>query len=206
MPHPDWNDSYVANTLPWDTGEPAPMLVAFVNAGSVAPGRALEIGAGTGTNSIWLAQQGFDVLGVDIAPRAVERARTKASGPAASRCRFEVCDFLGEPPAGKFSFVFDRGCFHVFDSAEERSRFAANVARVLADGGVWLSMIGSTEGPPREFGPPRRTARDVIDAVEPVLAIHELSSGQFEGPFQAAAWRFVARQRATPAQPSTRHG
>ncbi|HEY3807379.1 MAG TPA: class I SAM-dependent methyltransferase [Kofleriaceae bacterium] len=205
MAHPDWNDSYVASSLPWDTGAPAPMLVAFVNAGSVAPGRTLEIGAGTGTNAIWLAEHGFDVLGVDVAPRAIEMARAKVTKATAERCRFEVNDFLGEPPAGTFSFVFDRGCFHVFDGADQRARFAANVARVLADGGVWLSLIGSTEGPPREFGPPRRTARDIIDAVEPALAIEELSSGRMEGPFDAAAWRFVARRRAMPAQPSTRH-
>jgi SAM-dependent methyltransferase len=204
MAHRDWNDSYASKDLPWDTGTPEPVLVAFVEAGSVAPGRTLEIGAGTGTNARWLAERGFDVLGVDVAPRAVELARTKAGD--AARCRFEVNDFLVEPPAGKFAFVFDRGCFHVFDEADERARFAANVARVLAPGGLWLSLIGSTEGPPRDFGPPRRSAREVIAAVEPVLAIQELAATSFDGDrFHAAAWRCVARQRDVPAQPSTRH-
>ncbi|HEY1813402.1 MAG TPA: class I SAM-dependent methyltransferase [Kofleriaceae bacterium] len=203
MAHPEWNDSYVANELPWDTGTPEPVLVAFVQAGSVAPGRTLEIGAGTGTNARWLAEQGFDVLGVDLAPRAVEMARAKAGSSA----RFEVNDFLGAPPAGSFSFVFDRGCFHVFDEPDDRARFAANVARALAPDGIWLSLIGSTEGPPRDFGPPRRSARDVMAAVEPSLAIQELASTSFEGGrFHAAAWRCVARRRSMPAQPSTRRG
>ena len=194
----DWNQSYATHDLPWDTGAPEPLLVAFVQAGSVAPGRALDIGAGTGTNSRWLAEHGFDVLGVDIAPRAVEIARAKSPS-----CRFEVTDFLVAPPAGPFSFVFDRGCFHLFDDDAERARFAANVARVLAPDGVWLSLVGSTEGPPRDVGPPRRSAREVAAAVEPVLALHELSTAHFDGG--AAMWRCVAGPRAVPAQPSTRH-
>ena len=205
MAQRDWNQSYMSSDLPWDTGKPESMLVEVVR--TVAPGRALEIGAGTGTNARWLAEHGFDVLGVDVAPRAVELARARWTERPGARCRFEVNDFLREPPAGPFAFVFDRGCFHVFDEAEDRARFAANVAKVLAPDGQWLSLIGSTEGPPRDFGPPRRSARDVVIAIEPVLAIHELAATQFgdgDGSPQWPAWRCRARPRAVPAQPSTR--
>lgn len=44
MPHPSWNESYASGELPWDTGEPEPLLVEFVTSGGVAPGRTLEIG------------------------------------------------------------------------------------------------------------------------------------------------------------------
>jgi SAM-dependent methyltransferase len=113
MSHPSWNDSYASGEpLPWDTGTPDPMLVEMIEADVIAPGRALEIGCGTGTNAIYLAQHGFDVLGVDISPAAVEIARVKAHGA----CRFETVDFLNDaPPDGPFQFVFDRGCFHTFD-------------------------------------------------------------------------------------------
>ena len=95
-------------------------------------------------------------------------------------CRFATLDFLtAPPPDGPFQFVFDRGCFHVFDEPGERQRFAAQVAAVLTPGGVWLSLVGSTEGPPREVGPPRRSAREVILAIEPVLEIVELRSAAF---------------------------
>lgn len=62
----------------------------------------LEIGAGTGTNSIWMAERDFDVLGVDVAPLAVERAQAKMHGRALP-CRFAVWDlkFAGAyPPWG----------------------------------------------------------------------------------------------------------
>jgi SAM-dependent methyltransferase len=199
-----WNENYASGTLPWDTGRVESALADFVQSGAVAPGRALDIGAGRGTNARWLAERGFDVLGVDIAPLAVEQARERTTGAIAARCRFEARDFLADPPAGPFAFVFDRGCFHVFDNAADRERFAANVARVLAPGGVWLSLIGSTEGPAREMGPPRRSARDVADAIEPALAIEDLSAIFFDSDEPApSAWRCVARKRTMPAQPST---
>jgi SAM-dependent methyltransferase len=206
MSQPSWNDHYASGDLPWDSGAPDPLLTAFVTAGRVAPGRTLEVGAGTGSNAIWLAERGFDVLGVDVSPLAVEAARAKLAGRTV-RCRFETRDFLagpiGEPP---FDFVFDRGCFHVFDEPEQQAAFAARVAAALTPGGTWLSLLGSTEGPPREFGPPRRSARDIATAIEPSLEIVELSAAELDdGPAATKAWVCLARRRREPAQPSSRH-
>jgi SAM-dependent methyltransferase len=206
MPHPDWNDRYASGELPWDTGKPDEHLVAAVESARVRPGRALEIGCGTGTNALWLAAHGFDVVGVDVAPLAIEKARAKAKG--AANCRFEVVDFLAKDVAGgPFDFVFDRGCFHVFDDEGVRAQFAARVAAHLAAGGQWLSLIGSTEGPPRDGGPPRRSARDVMNAVEPALELVELRAAHFEALLDMpapAAWVCRSRKRAVAAQPSTR--
>jgi SAM-dependent methyltransferase len=194
MPHPPWNESYKSGELPWDTGEPELLLVEFVGSGRVVPCRTLEIGAGTGTNALWLAERGFDVVGIDIAPLAVERAAVKLGGRDL-RCCFHTLDFLAaEPPDPPFQFVFDRGCFHVFDEPDERSRFASRVASILAPGGLWLSLIGSTEGPPREVGPPRRSAREVTLAVEPALEIIELRSAEFRA-HGAQAWFCLSRRR-----------
>jgi SAM-dependent methyltransferase len=204
MPHPSWNESYASGQLPWDTGQPEPLLVEFVTSGAVVPGPTLEIGAGTGTNAIWMAERGFDVLGVDISPLAVERAHAKMEGRAL-RCRFAAWDFLAAPPpSGPFQFVFDRGCFHVFDEPGERQRFAAQVAAALAPGGLWLSLIGSTEGPARDVGPPRRSAREVTLAIEPALEIVELRSVEFRGN-NAKAWFCLSCRRTMSAQSSTRH-
>ena len=150
-----------------------------------------------------MAERGFDVLGVDISPLAVERAHAKMEGRAL-RCRFAAWDFLAAPPPdGPFQFVFDRDCFHVFDEAGERRRFAAQVAAALARGGLWLSLIGRTEGPPRDVGPPRRSAREVTLAIEPALEIVELRSAEFRD-HNAKAWFCLSRQRRIPAQPSSR--
>jgi SAM-dependent methyltransferase len=199
----DWNSDYASGFLPWDTGTPDDSLVALVRAGVVTPGRTLEVGCGTGTNARWLAEQGFTVLGVDVAPIAIETARSKAP-----QCRFEVLDFLtSDPPGGPFDFVFDRGCWHVFDEAADRKRFARRAAALLAPGGKWLSLIGSTEGAPRDVGPPRRSAREVTSAIEPALEILELRMIHFDidQPEPPKAWLCLSRRRDIPAQPSTRH-
>lgn len=204
MPHRPWNESYASGQLPWDTGQPEPVLVDFVTSGAVMPSLTLEIGSGTGTNAIWMAERGFDVLGVDVSPLAVERARARLAGRAL-RCRFAALDFLAASlPAGPFQFVFDRGCFHVSDEPDERHQFAARVPAALTPGGLWLSLIGSTEGSPREFGPPRRSAVEVTLAIEPALEIVELRLAEFHGS-NAKAWLCLSRRRTTPAQTSTRH-
>jgi len=208
MTQADWNARYAEGAPPWDTGQPDEHLVEVVRAGGIVPGRALEVGCGTGTNAVWLAQQGFDVLGVDLSPLAIEKARARAAA-AGRECRFEVLDFLsGEPPSGPFGLVFDRGCFHVFDEPEARARFASRVAALLEPGGSWLSVIGSTEGAPREVGPPRRSVRDIAAALEPVLEIVTIRSAPFgvNGETAPRGWLCLSRRRAIPAQPSTRRG
>jgi 2-polyprenyl-3-methyl-5-hydroxy-6-metoxy-1,4-benzoquinol methylase len=97
MPHPSWNESYASGQLPWDTGQPEPLLVEFVASSGVKPGPTLEVGAGTGTNAIWMAERGFNVLGVDVSPLAVEKARAKMEGRPLP-CRFEALDFLAGYP------------------------------------------------------------------------------------------------------------
>lgn len=206
MPQPDWDERYLAGETPWDTGEPDQHLVEFLRRCPAERGRALDVGCGTGTNALWLARQGFRVLGVDISPAGIEKARAKV-GTTAPNCQFEIADFLRDTTSGgPFDLVFDRGCFHVFDEAEKRARFAACVASLLKPDGRWLSLIGSTEGPARDYGPPRRRARDVTDAIEPALQILELRSIEFRAniPAPVAAWWCLSRPRMVRAQPSTR--
>lgn len=204
MSRPDWNERYAAATTPWDTGRPDPHLVALL---PTLPGvqRVLEIGCGTGTNAVWMAEQGLDVTAIDLAPLALDRARARAEA-AGVHVHFARVDILHEAPPGHgYHLVYDRGCLHVFDLAADRARFAAQVAAHLADGGLWVCIAGSTEGPARDTGPPRRSARDLVEAIEPHLELVSLEAVRFsaEEPHAAAAWRCLSRRRSVPAQPST---
>ncbi len=193
-----WEQRYLDGDLPWDSGKPDVYLGQFLHASCMKPCRALEIGCGTGTNAIWLDGQGFDVVGLDLSPTAIERATAKARATGA-HCQLLVADFLiGPVPEGPFHFVYDRGCFHSFGDGSNRACFAERVAEVLDSGGTWYSLIGSTDGPPRNDGPPRRSAADIIAAVEPHFEILELKSTTFdeEGHQAKRAWILVARKRA----------
>ena len=60
---------------PWDTGISPPELMDFIK--SHPPERALDMGCGTGTNVITLAQHGWQAMGVDFTRRAIKLGRRK---------------------------------------------------------------------------------------------------------------------------------
>ena len=91
-----WNLMYLFRP-PWDTGRPQPALVEWLKRTRPRPGRALDLGCGTGTNVIYLARHGFQVTGVDIARLAIARARRKARR-AGVQARFLVADVTDLPP------------------------------------------------------------------------------------------------------------
>lgn len=192
-----WERRYVEGDLPWETGEPDALLAAALKSHQVAAGRALEIGCGTGVNAVWLAERGFDVTGVDLSPTAIGRAVQRSRDAGVDVC-FLATDFLAtDVPGAPFAFACDRGCFHVFDEDAERARFAQRVAAHLAPGGLWHSVLGSTDGPPREVGPPRRSAAQIAAAIEPYFEIVELRATRFGTTDESAphAWTLVARRR-----------
>ena len=206
MPLPDWNQRYTDGEVPWDTADPDDDLIAVMRAHSIRATQALVVGCGTGTNAAWLAEQGANVVGVDVSEVAVTAAVAKLEGRAVS-CRFAAMDFLKDdvPFGGPFDFVFDRGCFHLFDDAGVRANFAARVAHHLVPGGLWLTIMGSTEGPERDHGPPRRTVRQVVEAIEPSLEIVALRASTYHANIAspATSWVCLSRRRRMDAQPST---
>jgi SAM-dependent methyltransferase len=168
----DWEQLYRFEFTPWDAGHPNSHLIDLVCELPIKPCTALDIGCGTGESSIWLARHGFKVTGVDVSQTAIEIAHSK---PGAKRCTFLTMDFLEEPlPRRDFEFVFDMGCFHVFHKENQREQFAKKVADCLLENSLWLSISGSCDGP--EYGPPRISAIEITQAVEPYFEILHLKA------------------------------
>ena len=195
--HADWNDSYRDGNLPWDTGVPSAELQSVLEQHNVQPCRALEIGCGTGTNSVWLAQQGFDVTGVDVAPLAVERAkqRAKAAGVAA---QFAVADVLQLPDlAGPFAFFFDRGCYHAVRRSAPQD-YAPAVARQLTTGARGLILAGNAREP-NTPGPPvvtEQELRDELGLAFQIIDLHEFRFAEAPGvPARFLGWSCLVEKR-----------
>jgi SAM-dependent methyltransferase len=170
---------YRAGNAPWDIGRPDSNLIQAVLTVPISPCKALDIGCGTGDNALWLSQQGFRVTGIDSSELAIEKARQKASNDKAA-CDFGVNDIMQSQVEGApFGFVFDRGCFHILGSDKERVTFAEKVNCHLEKGGLWLSLLGNADEQRNGPGPPQRTARDIVNAVEPYFEILSLVSGAF---------------------------
>src|SRR5260221_2220074 len=108
-----WESRYTGTEAPpWDTGRASAELFRRISSAGIAPCRAVELGCGTGTNAVWLAQRGFDVTAVDISPTALERARQRAAA-AGVVVRLVAADVTALPDLGPpFEFFFDRGCYH----------------------------------------------------------------------------------------------
>jgi ubiquinone/menaquinone biosynthesis C-methylase UbiE len=87
---------YETGDTPWDIGKPDFNLIQTVTATPIKPCKALEIGCGTGDNSIWLYQQSFHVVGIDASEVAIENAKEKAL-KANAICTFLVSDVLTSP-------------------------------------------------------------------------------------------------------------
>lgn len=120
---------------PWDTGRVPPEVEEFLH--DRLPGRALDVGCGSGTSSIALAQAGWGVTGIDLAPRAIRLARQKAMLAGVS-VNFQVADFLRfRPEASSYDLVLDIGCFHGL-TLPQRVDYLHKVERLLTPGGFWL--------------------------------------------------------------------
>jgi SAM-dependent methyltransferase len=118
----------------WDTGVTPPELERFVQ--SHAPGRALDLGCGTGTNVVFLARHGWTAVGVDFAGRAIARARRRAR-EAGVTATFQVGDVTRLDVAGPFDLALDIGCLHSI-AVSGRAGYAAGLARVVRAGGTFL--------------------------------------------------------------------
>ncbi len=137
---------YLFGKPPWDSGISPPELFDFV--AHHPPGRAIDLGCGTGTNVVTLAQHGWQVTGVDFAPRAIRLARRKLqrAGVQADVSVGDVTKLRGI--TGPFDLALDLGCFH---DIPDRSAYLAQLTRVLAPGGHWLmyGMLKSASEDPR---------------------------------------------------------
>src|ERR1039457_5927047 len=157
-PEDRFNEHYKEGSAPLDIGKPDFNLIQAVTTTPIAPCNTLEIGCGTGDNAIWLSEENFTVIGVDTSEIAIEKAREKAAN-AKVTCKYAVLNFLKSHVEGApFAFAFDRGCFHMLDSASERQTFAKQVNRHLGENGLWLSLIGNADDERLNEGPPKRTA------------------------------------------------
>jgi methyl halide transferase len=174
-----WNERYQKNDTPWDMGRPSSELQRVLAEIKLKPCRALEIGCGTGTNSVWLAQQGFDVTGLDLSERAIERARQRAKD-AGVAIDFRVADVLkAPPPLGEpFAFFFDRGCYHAV-RRDDPLGYGAALVPLLAPGAVGLVLTGNAREP-NEDGPPVVSEEEIRAELGGYFQVRQLREFRFD--------------------------
>ncbi len=185
----DWNAQYETGETPWDKGAPAPPLLEWLSAKDRhLTGEILVPGCGLGhdVRAIAEAHPTARVIGMDIAPVAVELARKV---PGSGNESYLLADLFALPAElrGRFDWIFEHTCFCAIDPAR-RSDYVAAVADALRPGGRLLAIFyldpwdrGETRPP--DGGPPFGVTVEALDT------------------FFAPHFRLLEEQRPTRAYP-----
>ena len=160
----NWNELYKKGDTPWDKGTHAPLLdVLWKKQPQLFRGRVLVPGCGLGHDARWLAKHGCQVVAVDIAPLAIERA--KQFNP--DNCiDFRLANLfeLPEDLPGTFDLVWEHTCFCALDPSL-REEFIAAVRGALKPSGTVAGVFYmNPDLDPGETGPPFGIALDELIA------------------------------------------
>lgn len=139
---------YRVGFTPWEQDQPIADVVELVDGpGALPPGRALDIGCGTGRNAVYCARRGWDVTGVDDVALALKKAR-RYSQDAGQDIRLIQADVAGNADLGTgYSLMLDIGCLHGFNDIE-LARAVVNLNRAAAPGATLL-MFAIAKGAPK---------------------------------------------------------
>jgi cyclopropane fatty-acyl-phospholipid synthase-like methyltransferase len=142
---------YWLKNPPWDTGVTPPEVYQFLQ--THPPGKALDLGCGTGTNVITLAEHGWQATGVDFVSQAIRIARRKAERAGVEdKTRFVTGSVLSPSLLEEeFDLLLDIGCFHSF-FGKDVQRYARNLPRWLKPGGRFLLYVHLDDSTGRSHG------------------------------------------------------
>ena len=139
----------------WDTPPPEELRDAIEGPNAIPPGHALDVGCGTGTNVIYLAQHGWQATGVDFSAAAIRKARTNAHGvPGANFIEGDVTKLSHLDIGRPIDLVIDMGTYHSLpDNA--KPTYVAELADVMEPGTPLMMWQGIRLKPgeiPQAFG------------------------------------------------------
>ncbi|MGV0664187.1 class I SAM-dependent methyltransferase [Mycobacteroides chelonae] len=140
----DWDGAYREDKPAWNIGEPQPEYAALIEQDGVVRGEVLDAGCGYAELALALATRGHTVVGLDLAPTAVEAATTAAAQRGLHTATFQQADissFTGYD--GRFSTIFDSGLLHALPS-ELRDGYVQSAHRAAAPGASFYILAFGT--------------------------------------------------------------
>jgi len=183
---------YTIGFTPWDGHPVATPLRELVegtgDTSPLPPGSVLDVGCGIGDSSIYLAQHGWQVTGIDFVPKALEKARAKARAAGVS-VNFVQADVTHLSQAGigtGFQMIVDDGCFHGMNDSD-RNLYVQEISAASAPGAQLFMVAFKTTG--RFAGPAGVDQAEIERRFTPAWAL--LSAA--DEPRWTAPNRFAAR-------------
>jgi len=166
---------------PWDSGISPPELLEFIQ--NHPAGKAIDLGCGTGTNLITLAKAGWQVTGVDFAPRAIRMANKKLKHENI-KADLHVGDVTKlDHITSTFDLALDIGCFHSL-SQQGKLDYMTQLHRLLTPNGFWLMYGFFNPGTPQSG---TGFAEAEIDLISSHFSLFSRQNG-FDRNQRASAW------------------
>jgi SAM-dependent methyltransferase len=165
----DWEQRYRAGDTPWEKGAPAPPLLEWLGSRGAMCGDILVPGCGAGhdVRAIAAASPTARVVGLDIAPSALDQARRHALGV---RETYQLANILNLPDelTNRFQWVFEHTCFCAIEPGQ-RLDYVRGVLRALEPQGVLLAIFFLNPWYPGKApeggGPPFAVSREELETV-----------------------------------------
>lgn len=175
---PKWNQRYINGDTPWDIGIPSRELRWYLESGLVTGKNAFEMGCGTGTNALFLAEKGFQVTAVDGAPSALHNARELAEmrNLPVTFVEADVCAI--EEMGVKFDLIFDRGCYHCVRKLN-LAGYLQSLINITGRGTQFVLLAGNANEI-RDGGPPRLTEQEIRGDFDQLFEFRSIKPFRFD--------------------------
>lgn len=144
----EWWNKFYSNKekpVPFFKNIPDESLMEYFEIGLLKEGKALDIGCGKGRNSIYMARNGFEVLGVDFSETSIEMAKELASeqGIKVNFLCQSIFDFQSEKEY--YDFIYDSGCFHHI-KPHRREQYLRTILKYLKPNGYFAMICFNLKG------------------------------------------------------------
>jgi len=148
-----WESRYQAGTIGWDRGESSTNLSYWLDNGLLKPCRILIPGCGNGYEVLTLAQLGFDVVAIDIAPSAIKNLQSMLDKEDLN-VELILGDYFDWKPKEQFDAIFEQTSLCALP-AELWQQYESRLYGWLKPRGKLFAQFMQTE---REGGPPYHCA------------------------------------------------